>query len=42
LATPGTFTQNIHSSSTRSHPSEAENRARNRSKSCKSKRALRK
>jgi hypothetical protein len=28
----GTCTQNIHNSSTRSHPSEDENRARNRSK----------
>jgi hypothetical protein len=33
-------TQNIHYSSTRSHPSEGENRTRNRSKSCKCKRAF--
>jgi hypothetical protein len=29
------YTQNIHNSSTRSHPSEEENRTRNRSKNCK-------
>jgi hypothetical protein len=31
----GTNTQNIHNSSTRSHPSEEGSRARNRSKNCK-------
>ena len=36
----GTCTPNIHNSSTRSHPSEGENRTRNRSKSCKCKRAF--
>jgi hypothetical protein len=33
-------TQNILNLSTRSHPSEEENRTRNRSKNCKCKRAL--
>ena len=33
----GTCTQNIRNSSTRSHPSEEENRTRNRSKNCKCK-----
>jgi hypothetical protein len=36
----GTCTQNIHNLSTRSHPSEEENRARNRSKNCKCKQAF--
>ena len=31
----GTYIQNIHTSSARSHPSEGENRTRNRSKNCK-------
>jgi hypothetical protein len=33
-------TQNIHNSSTHSHPSEEENRTKNRSQNCKCKRAL--
>jgi hypothetical protein len=37
----GTYTQTIRNSSTRSHPSEEENRTRNRSKTCKCKRAIR-
>ena len=36
-----TYTQNINSSSTRSHASEGENRTRNRSKNFKCKRAFR-
>ena len=36
----GTCTQNINSSSTRSHPSEEETRTRNRSKNCKCKQAF--
>ena len=36
----GTYTQSIHNLFTRSHPSEEENRTRNRSKNCKCKRAF--
>ena len=37
----GAHTQSIHNLSTRSHPSEGENRTRNRSKNCKCERAYR-
>ena len=37
----GAYTQRIHNRFTRSHPSEEENRTRNRGKNCKCKRALR-
>jgi hypothetical protein len=36
-----TYTHNIYNSSTRSRPSEKENRTRNRSENCKCKQALR-